>query len=455
MKIYFGVILVALGIAEVTECLECFNCTNISDPQACATTTLCSHGESCFLQTIHSGSDNLFNMGCQSNQMCSVGHNSIIGRSVQTIQQSPCHECCSTDGCNEQLCAHRKPSACIDDVTMDCAHLNSIINVCADIHHAKSICPRFCGLCNLVDGNWAEWGTWSSCSVTCDNGTYKRTRTCTNPSPSNGGLNCSGSASDTQMCSRQLCPVHGNWSEWSSWSSCSVYCDVGLIERTRTCTNPRPDRFGDNCYGDASDHKVCIQDPCSEKNGGWTNWGAWESCSVTCGIGSKLRHRACTNPSPSAYGKACEGDYKDFDVCVKTPCYVIAFNAHGFNVLSNLVNVFSTIVANEGKAYNASTGHFTAPVDGIYYFEAHFCVYYTSTINFYIEKGSASMSPKTRLTSTRGYHGSYGCNSASTSVKLNRNEDVWVYMASQYSSSYIYESSDDWNTFSGALIQAL
>ena len=43
----------------------------------------------------------------------------------------------------------------------------------------------------LVDGGYSEWGTWGTCSKTCeDNATRVRERTCTNPAPSCGGDDC-------------------------------------------------------------------------------------------------------------------------------------------------------------------------------------------------------------------------------------------------------------------------
>ncbi|KAH3754914.1 hypothetical protein DPMN_189594 [Dreissena polymorpha] len=56
------------------------------------------------------------------------------------------------------------------------------------------------------------------------------------------------------------------------------------------------------------------------KDGGWSSWGSWDSCSVTCGVGQKLQHRTCTNPSPSVYGKVCEGNTEAFAVCINRPC---------------------------------------------------------------------------------------------------------------------------------------
>jgi len=50
-----------------------------------------------------------------------------------------------------------------------------------------------------VNGGWSPWG---SCSRSCGSGT--QTRTCTNPSPANGGSQCPGSSS--QICKLEECP---------------------------------------------------------------------------------------------------------------------------------------------------------------------------------------------------------------------------------------------------------
>ena len=48
-----------------------------------------------------------------------------------------------------------------------------------------------------VNGNWGAWGNWSECSSTCIGGMQNRNRTCSDPSPQYGGLNCTASNSTT------------------------------------------------------------------------------------------------------------------------------------------------------------------------------------------------------------------------------------------------------------------
>lgn len=45
--------------------------------------------------------------------------------------------------------------------------------------------------------------------------------------------------------------------------------------------------------------------PFLEDNGGYSPWSVWTHCSVTCGIGHHSRSRSCTNPPPGRYGDDC------------------------------------------------------------------------------------------------------------------------------------------------------
>ena len=51
-----------------------------------------------------------------------------------------------------------------------------------------------------------NWGDWSTCDVSCDDGAQTRTRQCSNPIPVNGGLPCTGEDLETSVCSNPICP---------------------------------------------------------------------------------------------------------------------------------------------------------------------------------------------------------------------------------------------------------
>ncbi|KAJ8319787.1 hypothetical protein KUTeg_001374 [Tegillarca granosa] len=114
---------------------------------------------------------------------------------------------------------------------------------------------------NPIDGQWSEWSSYSLCSVTCGDGTKTRTRTCTNPSPRNGGNNCTGGAEQTETCSTGTeCVVDGGYSEWTTWTDCQGECESsGLIYRQRSCNNPKPSGGGKQCIGKKFDYIPCVK----------------------------------------------------------------------------------------------------------------------------------------------------------------------------------------------------
>ena len=56
-----------------------------------------------------------------------------------------------------------------------------------------------------VDGGFADWTPWGTCTVTCGGGTQDRTRSCTNPAPQYGGASCVGDTFGQQSCNTQVC----------------------------------------------------------------------------------------------------------------------------------------------------------------------------------------------------------------------------------------------------------
>ncbi|XP_078352100.1 thrombospondin-2-like [Oculina patagonica] len=172
-----------------------------------------------------------------------------------------------------------------------------------------------------VNGGWSDFGDWGECSAACGPGQQERSRTCSNPSPSNGGAQCSGSNKETRECNNGPCAVDGGWSDFGEWGECSVTCGGGIKERTRTCTNPPPAHGGKDCVGNNKEEQECNTDPCPVKNvdGGFSAWSKFSACSATCGKGKKTRTRTCTNPPPSGSGKKCEGKSKQSKKC-KVKC---------------------------------------------------------------------------------------------------------------------------------------
>ena len=55
--------------------------------------------------------------------------------------------------------------------------------------------------------------------------------------------------------------VHGGWSNWSI-GNCSELCDGGIKNRTRSCNNPVPSCGGINCVGEAVETVECNTLPC-------------------------------------------------------------------------------------------------------------------------------------------------------------------------------------------------
>ena len=181
-----------------------------------------------------------------------------------------------------------------------------------------------CGHCNLpssrwcntqccpVNCRWGSWGSWSSCSVTCGSGISSRKRTHA-VSRHCGGLYCSGSAVEIKSCSVvTCCPVHCQWGNWGAYGSCSATCGGGEKTRNRNI-GVQARCGGDSCSG-ANSETIACNSQCCPINCQWSLWGLYGPCSKTCGIGIKTRKRHIAIAS-FCNGATCIGGDTDIAQC--------------------------------------------------------------------------------------------------------------------------------------------
>uniref|UniRef100_A0A8C0J3R3 Complement factor properdin n=1 Tax=Chelonoidis abingdonii TaxID=106734 RepID=A0A8C0J3R3_CHEAB len=158
-----------------------------------------------------------------------------------------------------------------------------------------------CQSCRQAE--WSDWTPWGPCSVSCGEGVQRRSQTCLGQGQCSDGQH---KRWEIQACSlKDCCPVMGGWSAWGPWSSCSVTCAEGVRKRIRSCTEPAP-ICGGSCPGPSTDTLPCDTNKICPTHGNWGSWGQWGPCSATCspeGAGQKpqqRRWRVCNNPPPSS-----------------------------------------------------------------------------------------------------------------------------------------------------------
>ena len=178
--------------------------------------------------------------------------------------------------------------------------------------------------CNIdgcpMHGGWSNWSEFGLCDVTCGGGIQIRRRSCTNPIAANGGANCTGLMIESQACNTKGCPVNGGWSSWSEFGTCDKTCGGGTQIRKRSCSNPPAVNGGANCTGPMIESRACNLDGCPV-SGGWSKWSTFGACDKTCGGGEQFRTRNCTNPPPSNGGTQCAGSKVETKDCNTQACF--------------------------------------------------------------------------------------------------------------------------------------
>ena len=175
-------------------------------------------------------------------------------------------------------------------------------------------CPR--------NGEFRAWSSWGACSKSCSSkggsaGEQRRTRTCTPASC--GGQPCAAAdllqKRDCNGFDTAPCPIDGNWSDWGSWTTCVAGADPchGKASMTRSCNNPAPQYGGVTCSGTPIRKKSCeIQDCpvdciCNEFSKVWTPCS--QSCTPAGGShGKQTNKRICVEGVHG--GKTCKQKYE-------------------------------------------------------------------------------------------------------------------------------------------------
>ncbi|XP_076085387.1 sushi, von Willebrand factor type A, EGF and pentraxin domain-containing protein 1-like [Mytilus galloprovincialis] len=185
--------------------------------------------------------------------------------------------------------------------------------------------------CQNLDGAWGEWNDWSPCSATCGDGIETSTRTCTSPPPEGEGSICQGEGAKTQSCNLMDCkwPSNAN-TEFCTSKAAGSYANPDDCTSYYICRDDFTGALLEYCmegenWDDTS--KQCDSNaPCDSEDvgdadvdGGWSDWSAGP-CSESCGTGTKVLTRTCTNPTPQNNGAECVGEGSKTEPCERSLC---------------------------------------------------------------------------------------------------------------------------------------
>merc|ERR1719238_123304 len=161
-----------------------------------------------------------------------------------------------------------------------------------------------------VDCVASQWGAWSACVV----GSTQQTRSRAVITPSaNGGTPCPTQLTQTRS---SVCSVDCAVAQWSDWSQCSEPCGGGSQTRNRTVTRHAANG-GAGCPS-TDEARSCNDAVCTGADCVMSEWGAWGSCSASCGGGTRIRSRG-VEVAGWGTGVAC-GGVVEVKACNDTPC---------------------------------------------------------------------------------------------------------------------------------------
>jgi len=211
--------------------------------------------------------------------------------------------------------------------------------------HGGYVCPFLAEkqACNRdscpIDGTWSSWGSFGKCDKSCGTGSQSRTRSCVGRAF--GGKACVGSTSNSAACNTHSCPVDCVVPAFGAWTTCTLSCGTGSQKRKRATVAPQ---FGGVACPHASETRTCMEQPCPI-DGGWTDFTAWSSCSKKCDSGITFRTRTCTQPATMYGGVPCAGDKREQKACNTQVC-----NCPTCSLTNGLLTIAHSTVHNDGAA---------------------------------------------------------------------------------------------------------
>ncbi|XP_067850319.1 spondin-1b isoform X2 [Heptranchias perlo] len=161
----------------------------------------------------------------------------------------------------------------------------------------------------------SEWISWSPCSISCGMGMRSRERYI-KQYPEDGSL-CTLPTEETENCivneecASNTCFV----TEWGEWEECSASCGMGTKRRQRMVKMHPSD--GSMCKVETAQMEKCSMPDCQTIPCMLTLWSDWSDCSVTCGIGMRSRRRMLK--SPAEVGE-CNEELEQVEKCMLPEC---------------------------------------------------------------------------------------------------------------------------------------
>ncbi|XP_062605125.1 uncharacterized protein LOC134266929 [Saccostrea cucullata] len=176
-----------------------------------------------------------------------------------------------------------------------------------------------------VDGSWGAWTKWSKCGSKCGlEGSQNRTRSCNNPAPLRFGNHCNGTKVDSRTCKRHCKKEVTSRKEARTYLNMMNHAFPKLKHECRSghCTYDDLSHYLSGKEKEkywASMHCIYFDRECPV-DGGWSHWTEWTSCQPVCGWGYRHRERSCNKPAPKNGGYQCLGSAYQNHQCFGTDC---------------------------------------------------------------------------------------------------------------------------------------